>query len=156
MKNYQTQTGTTYECTSCLNWKIGRGYIMIKTKLFVGIIALLIITTTGLTTAYASHGGSASGGGGCGNCTPPTLGIDKDGITRVNGGISINSIPFDVEYYSQNIPVQILEKDEKTTIILKVFEDQGIDFVAHAELHFGPYEKVINGILIEHSIAHLV
>jgi len=37
----------------------------------------------------------------------PTLGIDKDAITRVNGGISINSIAFDVEYYSQNITVRI-------------------------------------------------
>jgi len=116
---------------------------------------LLVTTTTGLTTTYASHG-SSSGGGGCGNCTPPTLGIDQNGIIRVNGGISINSISFDVELYSQNIPVQILNKDEKTIILLKIFEDQGVNSVAHAELHFGPYEKVINGILVEHSIAHLV
>lgn len=66
----------------------------------------------------------------------PTLGIDKDVITRVNGGISINSIAFDVEYYSQNIPVQILNQGEKTTIVLKVFEDEGVESVAHAELHF--------------------
>ncbi len=128
---------------------------MIKTKLFVGIIALLITTTTGVTIAYAAHGGSSSGGG-CGNCPPPTLGIDKDGIVRVNGGISINSITFDVELYSQEIPVQILNQGEKTSIVLKVFEDQGVDSVAHAELHFGPYEKVINGIFVEHSMAHLV
>ena len=128
---------------------------MIKTKSLVGIIILLIIMTTGLATAYASHGGSV-GGGGCGNCTPPTLGIDRDGKTRVNGGISINSIAFDVEQFSQNMPVQILKKGETTTIVLKVFEDQGINSVAHAELHFGPYEKVINGILVEYSIAHLV
>jgi len=129
---------------------------MIKTKLFVGIIALLIITTTGLTTAYASHGGSASGGGGCGNCIPPTLGIDKDGITRINGGISINSITFDLDLYSQKIPVQILNQGEKTSIVLKIFEDQGMDSVAHAELHFGPYDKMISGILVEHSMVHLV
>ncbi len=129
---------------------------MIKIKLFVGIIALLIITTTGITTAYAAHGGSSSGGGGCGNCTPPTLGIDKDGIVRVDGGISINSILFDVELHAQEIPVQILNQGEKTSIVLKVFEDQGVGSVAHAELHFGPYEKVINGIFVEHSMAHLV
>ncbi len=128
---------------------------MIKTKLFVGIIALLITTTTGVTIAYAAHGGSSSGGG-CGNCTPPTLGIDKDGIVRVNGGISINSITFDVELYSQEIPVQILNQGEKTSIVLKVFEDQGVDSVTHAELHFGLYEKIINGISVEHSMAHLV
>ncbi|MDH3766503.1 MAG: hypothetical protein OER82_11950 [Nitrosopumilus sp.] len=129
---------------------------MIKTKLLVGIITLLIITTTGLTTAYASHGGSASGGGSCGNCTPPTLGVDKDGITRVNGGISINSIAFDVDLYSQKIPVQILNQGEKTSIVLKIFEDQGMDSVAYAELHFGPYDKMISGILVEHSMAHLM
>ena len=59
-------------------------------------------------------------------------------------------------YTVKNIPVQILNKHDKTIIVLKIFEDQGLDFVTHAELHFGPYEKVINGILVEHSIAHLV
>ena len=72
---------------------------MIKTKSLIVIIALLILTTPGFTTAYASHGGG--GGGGCDNCTPPTLGMDKDGKSRVSGGISINSVPFDVELYSQ-------------------------------------------------------
>ena len=129
---------------------------MIRTKSSILIMMLLIITTTGLTTADASHGGSVSGGGGCGNCIPPTLGIDKDGITRVSGGISINSVVFDVEYYSQDMPVQILNQGEKTSVVLKIFEDQGVDYVTHAELHFAPYDKVINGILVEHSIAHFV
>lgn len=129
---------------------------MTKTKLWIGLIMLLIITTTGFTTAYANHGGSVSSGGGCGNCAPPTLGIDRDGKTKVSGGISINSVAFDVEQFSQSIPVQILEKGEKITIVLKVFEDQGVDSVVHAELHFGPYEKVISGVLVEHTKAHLV
>jgi hypothetical protein len=128
-----------------------------KTKsLFIISILLVTTATTGLTTAYAAHGSGSSGGGGCGNCTPPTLGIDKDGIIRVNGGISINTIPFDVELYIQEIPTQVLNKDEKATIVLKIFEDEGVNTVAHAELHIGPHEKVINGILVEHSIAHLV
>lgn len=132
--------------------------MMIKTKLCIGIIILLIITTTGFSTAYASHGSVSSGGsgGGCGNCTPPTLGIDRDGRTKVSGGISINSVAFDVEQFSQSIPVQILEKGEKISIVLKVFEDQGVNSVVHAELHLGPYEKVVSGVLVEHAKAHLV
>ena len=121
------------------------------------IILTLLITITGFTSVYASHGSNASGGGGsCGNCIPPTLGVDEIGKTRVNGGISINGIPFDVELYSQSIPVQILNKGEISTITLKIFDDTGADSVAHVELHFEPYEKVINGILVEHSISHLV
>jgi len=29
-----------------------------------------------------------------------------------------------------------LNQGEKTTIVLKVFEDEGVESVAHAELHF--------------------
>lgn len=129
---------------------------MIKTKSSIGIMVLLIMMTTGITTAHASHGASAGGGGGCGNCIPPTLGIDRDGISRVDGGISINSVTFDVDYYSQSIPVQVLDQGEKTSIVLKIFEDQGVDYVTHAELHFAPHDKVISGVLVEHTIAHFV
>ncbi len=118
---------------------------------------ILLITSTGFSNAYAAHGSDSSGGGGgCGNCTPPTLGVDSNGIVRVEGGLSINSLPFDVRLYEQNLAVQILNKDEKATVSLKIFEDEGANTVQHTELHFSPYDEVINGILVESSISHLV
>ena len=60
-------------------------------------IMILLISINGVTSVYAAHGG---GGGGCGNCIRPTLGVNAFGVERVEGGITINSIPFDVELYS--------------------------------------------------------
>ena len=116
-------------------------------------VMMLFITTSGFPVTYASHGSGSSGGGGsCGStCTPPTLGVDKDGKIRVEGGLTINSAVFDVELYSQTIPTQILNKDETTTVILKIFENEGVETVSHAELHFAPYEKPIEGVLVENS-----
>ena len=54
---------------------------------------ILLIAINGITSVYVAHGG----GGSCGNCVPPTLGVNAFGIERVEGGITINSIPFDVE-----------------------------------------------------------
>ena len=119
---------------------------------------MLLIIPTGLSTAYAGHGSGGGGGGsGCaGDCIPPTLGIDKAGTTRVNGGLSINSASFDVEMFSQTIPNQILEINKKAVVTLKIFENQGAQNIIHAELHFAPYEKFIDGVWIEESTAHLV
>lgn len=44
----------------------------------------------------------------------------------------------------------------KNTVSLKIFEDEGANTVQHTELHFSPYDEVINGILVESSISHLV
>ena len=128
---------------------------MNKIKSLFAIIVLLI-TINGVTSAYAAHRSGSSGGGGCGNCIPPTIGVNSFGTERVEGGISINSIPFDVELYSQNIPTQTLTKGETSTITLKIYEDTGADAVIHAELHFNPYDKVINGVSVEYSTVHFV
>ena len=76
---------------------------------------LVMFTTSNSIPSYASHGGGAvGGGGGCsGDCTPPTLGLDDQGVSFVSGGLTINSESFDVEQYSQTIPTQIFKTDEK-------------------------------------------
>ncbi len=61
-----------------------------------------------------------------------------------------------MDHYSQTIPTQILNKDGKTTIMLKIFENEGATAVSHVELHFAPYEELISGVLVEKSVAHLV
>ena len=60
--------------------------------------------------ALAAHGSSLGGGGGCiGECEPPTLGVDEQGVIRVENGLVINSKSFNVNQFSQNIPTQLLE-----------------------------------------------
>jgi len=62
-----------------------------------------------MDNAYAQSVGSpiASGGGGCsGDCTPPTLGIDKQGFRNVENGFTINGNSYNVAHYHQTIPTQ--------------------------------------------------
>ena len=120
------------------------------------VLLALLITTTGFSTAYADHGGSGGGSGCGGDCTPPTLGIDEYNNIRVEEGLSINSVPFSVGSYSQTIPTQILNINEKNKIVLQIFENQGPQNVIHAELHFATYEKLISGVWVEQSVASLV
>ncbi|MGI9567356.1 MAG: hypothetical protein ACR2LL_10140 [Nitrosopumilus sp.] len=61
-----------------------------------------------------------------------------------------------MKFYSQIIPVQMLNKGENAKIVLKIFEAECVDTVEHAKVHFGPYDDVINGITVEDSLAHLV
>ena len=122
----------------------------------ISILSLLILTLIvpgGLTLSYAAHGG---GGGGCsGDCSPPTLGLDEKGQVRVEGGLTINSEIVDVGTYSQTIPTtQILKTGQTSTIILKMLENTSPEFLSHVEIHFGVYEKVIQGVLVEDSIIH--
>ena len=122
------------------------------------VVALLLVFSVGFPLAYAGHGGGSSGGGGgCGGpCIPPTLGVNSDGKVRVNGGLSINSMSFDVEYYSQYIPTQTFRTGEQVSVVLKIFDNEGPLTLEHVELHFSPYEEFVSGSFVEKSVAALV
>ncbi len=126
---------------------------------FSSIAVLLLILSVGFPISYASHGGGSGGGGGgsCGGeCIPPTLGVDRDGKVRVQDGLMINSMSFDVDLYSQNVPTQVLNKDEQATVILKIFDNDGPETLTHVELHLAPYDEFVSGVLVEKSVATLV
>ena len=129
---------------------------MIHSAIF---LAMLLVISIGFPAVYAAHGSSSSGSssGGCsGDCVPPTLGVDSDNRLRVQGGLSINYMPFDVEYYTQDIPTQILPKGQQAIVILKIFDNGGPTALEHVELHFSPYDEFVSGTFVEKSVAKLV
>ena len=119
------------------------------------MFAFIILATSLTPLSYAGHG--SPGGGGCsGDCYPPTLGLDDRGNVRVDKGLTINSQEFDVEFYGQTLPTQTFKTGEKTTILLKIYENTSPEFLSHIELHFNTYDKVLEGTTIEESSVSIV
>ena len=114
---------------------------------------------SGASVAFAAHGGGgvSGGGGSCaGECESPTLGLDDQGVKRVDNGLKINSNFFDVTGYSQKIPTQVFEIGKSQSIELKIFENSAPELFSHAEIHFGIYDKFVEGILVEDSVVSIV
>ena len=118
----------------------------LKSVLVLCFSVLLLFSTFDIV--FASHG--SSGGGGCsGDCSPPTLGTNNQGQTFVEHGISINNNSFDVSYYQQEIPTQILKLNEPATISLKIYENSGPSFLTHVFLLLGVEEARISGVPVQ-------
>ncbi len=80
----------------------------------------------------------ASSGGGCsGDCGPPTLGIDKNYNRIVTDGFSFNGNPVDVKRFYTPYPLITVNVGEENTAVLKIYENGGIDKIAHVGLAFG-------------------
>jgi len=80
----------------------------------------------------------ASGGGGCSNCSPPTLGFDKQGINRlVDGGFTCQGQTADVEHFYTPFPLIQVGVGQKLSCSFKIYEDTGADNIRHFELAFG-------------------
>ena len=86
------------------------------------------------------------------NVEAPTLGVDDQGIMRVENGLTINSKSFDVQGYSQNLPTQVFETGKPVSIELKIFENVSPESLTHAEIHFGVYDKFIEGVIVEDHV----
>ena len=114
---------------------------------------LVVLIAPNPDVIFADHG-SGGGGGGCsGDCTPPTLGQDKDGRVYVKEGISINDDSFDVSYFEQDIPTQSVKVGEPVVINLKIYENTGPRYLTHVFLMLGLEEKVISGVTVpSHSV----
>lgn len=68
-----------------------------------------------------------SGGGGCsGDCTAPTIGVDKNGIRFVEDGLKLNGVSFDGNYFKNHMPMQYTEIGKINHLSLKVYENSGI------------------------------
>ena len=125
---------------------------LLRSSMFI-LLSLMFILP-GIDVAFAAHG--SSGGSGCsGECEPPTLGTDDQGIVRVENGLKINSNTFNVQGYSQNIPTQIFETGEPNSIQLKIYENTSPEYFSHAEIHFGIHDKYIEGVIVEDSVVSI-
>jgi len=79
----------------------------------------------------------SSGGNGCNSdCTPPTLGIHN--LNRiVSNGFSFNNNPADVDLFYTPYPLIITNVGQENIVVLKIFENGGIQNIEHVGLAFG-------------------
>ncbi len=89
-----------------------------------------------VTTGFVESSGTR--GGGCSNCSPPTLGFDKQGINRlVDGGFTCQGQTADVEHFYTPFPLIQVGVGQKLSCSFKIYEDTGADNIRHFELAFG-------------------
>jgi len=75
--------------------------------------------------------------GGSTTSTPPTLGLDKRHERIVDEGFSFNGNSVDVEEFYTPYPLITTPVGQNNTIKLKIYEDRGIDNIAHVGLSYG-------------------
>lgn len=70
---------------------------------------------------------NSGGGGNCsGDCTSPTIGLDKNGVRFVDNGLKLNGVSFDGDYFKTHMPMQYTEIGKINHLSLKVYENSGI------------------------------
>jgi len=78
-----------------------------------------------------------SGSGGCADCTPPTLGLDKDGKRLVDNGFTYNGKSVDAERFFTPYPLITVNIGELNTAVFKIYENNGIQNIKHVSFAFG-------------------
>ncbi|MFV2016117.1 MAG: hypothetical protein ACC656_11850, partial [Candidatus Heimdallarchaeota archaeon] len=81
-----------------------------------------------------------SGGGGCNDCTPPTLGLDKNFFRVVDYGFSYNGNSIQVENWYTPFPLINATVGEMNTVEIIVYENGGIYNIARVQFGLGVTE----------------
>ncbi len=76
-------------------------------------------------------------GGGSNHSTPPTIGLNENQKRIVYGGFSFNDNPIDVLQYYTLYPLITTAVGQNNTIKLKIYEEEGLDNIAHVGLSYG-------------------
>ena len=84
-------------------------------------------------------------GSSCTDCTPPTLGLNKDGERMVDNGFSFQGIPVDSQYYFTPFPLLGVQTGAEYVTTLKIYENHGPHAVQHVGLAFGLDKNKIFG-----------
>ena len=80
----------------------------------------------------------SSGGGNCnGDCSPPTLGVNQNFNRIVDNGFSYNNNPINVELFYTPYPLITANVGQQNTVVLKIYDDSGIQNIEHVALAFG-------------------
>ncbi|QLH05026.1 hypothetical protein C5F49_06635 [Nitrosopumilus oxyclinae] len=131
---YSYQNGTSadvamsYSTTSNSNWAIS------------GIVINSCDIGSSCTVVSSSSSSSSSGdeNGSCrGDCSPPTLGIDKNNKRVVSNGFAFNKNPVDAELYYTPYPLITAYVGEENAIDLRIYENDGPSNLAHVAVAFG-------------------
>jgi len=80
------------------------------------------------------------GGGGCNDCTPPTLGLDKNFIRLVDNGFSYNGNSIQVEKWHTPFPLINATVGEMNTVEIIIYENQGVNNIKLVQFGLGATE----------------
>lgn len=78
-----------------------------------------------------------TGGDSFSKFTPPTLGLDVFQRRIVENGFSFNDNPIDVQQYYTPYPLITTQVGQNNTIKLKIYEERGLDNIAHVGVSYG-------------------
>jgi len=76
-------------------------------------------------------------GSTCYDCLAPTLGVSDSGVRMVSEGFSYNGNAIDVDYFFTPYPLLTVDIGKKNTAEFKIYDNNGIDALAHFEVAFG-------------------
>ena len=109
-----------------------------------GILSGVASSPTGDLPFSAKSGcgvlGRVSGGAARGGLVvdlPPTLGLDKNGRRIVDNGFSYNGNPVNVELFNTKYPLIKTEVGKLNELVLKIYDDRGINHIEFAGVAFG-------------------
>jgi len=122
--NCRTNFGDGHTISDRLKFKIIPGVIQSGLQSTNGIDPTISITSTE-TKKKNNHNG-------CNDCTPPTIGLDKNGKRFVDYGLTLNNIPFQANYFKTDMPSQYTELNKENHLSIKVYENNGaynIDYI---------------------------
>jgi len=66
------------------------------------------------------------GSGGCDDCTPPTMGLNSDGVRKVEAGFNYNGNIVDVGHFYTEFPLINATVGELNSVQVKIYENGGI------------------------------
>jgi len=72
-----------------------------------------------------SQNSKKKSGGDCSDCTPPTIGVNKDGVRMVENGLILNGEIFNVNNFKDPMPMQYTEIGKENHLQVKIFENSG-------------------------------
>ena len=79
-------------------------------------------------------------GGGCNDCTPPTLGLDKNHKRVVDNGFTYNGYTINVEYWHTPYPLINATVGDMNSVSIKVYENGGIYNMKRVQFGLGAAE----------------
>ena len=78
------------------------------------------------------------GGGGCdGDCTPPTIGLDKNGVRLVGNGFSYNNNAVDAILFHTPFPLISAQIGNTNTVSIKAWENSGPQGITLTQIGLG-------------------
>jgi len=73
----------------------------------------------------------------CGDCIPPTFGLNYNNFLLVTEGFSFNEVAIDVEYFHTPYPLITVITNQTNTLIVKVYENNGLNNIQLVQFGLG-------------------